>query len=125
VKYKNLNLAFLFEILIGFGCILSISLLGNRGLTSLVLIALRPIFLEKELIKDEKLYWQFSYKILLNSIIIIALMIISILIIVQFIPAWKTRLPSSEILFIEIIPFFILTHGVIGFVNVSSLDRKE
>jgi hypothetical protein len=124
-KYKNLNLAFLFEILVGFGCIISISLLGNKGLTSLALIALRPFVLETEPIKNEKVYWQFSYKILLNSVIIISLMIISIFIIVQFIPAWKTRLPSFEILIIEILPFFILTHGVIGFINVSALDKKE
>jgi hypothetical protein len=122
LKYKNLNLAFLVQILIGFGCILSISLLGAKGLASLALLAIRPLVLEKEKIKDEKRYWQFSYKIMLNSVIIIFLMIFSILIIIQFIPAWKTKLPSFEILIIELIPFFILTHGVIGILNTSSLD---
>jgi hypothetical protein len=87
LKYKNLNLAFLVQILIGFGCILSISLLGAKGLASLALLAIRPLVLEKEKIKDEKRYWQFSYKIMLNSVIIIFLMILSILIIIQFIPA--------------------------------------
>lgn len=124
MKYKNLNLAFLVQILIGFGCILSISLLGAKGLASLALLAIRPFVLEKEIIKDEKRYWQFSYKIMLNSVIIIFLMILSILIIIQFIPAWKTKLPSFEILIIELIPFFILTHGVIGILNTSSLDQQ-
>jgi len=124
LKYKNLNLAFLVQILIGFGCILSISLLGAKGLASLALLAIRPFVLEKEKIKDEKRYWQFSYKIMLNSVIIIFLMILSILIIIQFIPAWKTKLPSFEILIIELIPFFILTHGVIGILNTSSLDQQ-
>ena len=125
MKYKNLNLAFLVQILIGFGCILSISLLGAKGLASLALLAIRPLVLEKEKIKDEKRYWQFSYKIMLNSVIIIFLMILSILIIIQFIPAWKTKLPSFEILIIELIPFFILTHGVIGILNTSSLDQQK
>jgi hypothetical protein len=125
LKYKNLNLAFLIEIFIGFGCVLSISLLGAKGIASLALIAIRPFVLEREKINDEKLYWQFSYKIMLNSVIIIFLMIISILIIIQFIPAWKTKLPSFEILIIELIPFFILTHGVIGILNTSSLDQQE
>lgn len=125
MKYKNLNLAFLVQILIGFGCILSISLLGAKGLASLALLAIRPLVLEKEKIKDEKRYWQFSYKIMLNSVIIISLMILSILIIIQFIPVWKTKLPSFEILIIELIPFFILTHGVIGILNTSSLDQQE
>lgn len=125
MKYKNLNLAFLVQILIGFGCILSISLLGAKGLASLALLAIRPLVLEKEKIKDEKRYWQFSYKIMLNSVIIISLMILSILIIIQFIPVWKTKLPSFEILIIELIPFFILTHGVIGILNTSSLDQQK
>ena len=125
MKYKNLNVAFLIEILVGFGCILSISLLGSKGLVSLVLIALRPFILEKEPIKNEKLYRQFSYKIILNSTIIIFLMIISILVIMQFIPQWKTKLPSLEILLIEIFPFFLLTHGIIGFINLSVLEKHK
>lgn len=44
MKYKNLNLAFLFEIIIGFGCIISVSLLGFGGLISLALIGLKPFF---------------------------------------------------------------------------------
>jgi hypothetical protein len=125
MKYKNLNFAFLLEIIIGFGTILSISLMGNKGIAFLALMALRPIFLKRENIKDEKLYWQFSYKIILNSTIVISLMIISILIIVQFIPVWKVKLPSFEILLVELIPFFLLTHGVMGYINLSILDKTK
>lgn len=50
-------------------------------------------------------------------------MIISILIIIQFIPQWKMKLPSLDILLVEIIPFFVLTHGVLGFINLSFLDK--
>ena len=125
MKYKNLNVAFLFEILIGLGCILSISLLGSKGMVSLAIIAIRPFVLEKEPIKNEKQYWQFSYKIMFNSVVIISLMIISILLIVQFFPLWKLKLPSYEVLIIELIPFFILTHGVIGFINFSVFEKHE
>ncbi len=125
MKYKNLNFAFFLEIIIGFGTILSISLMGNKGIAFLALMALRPIFLKRENIKDEKLYWQFSYKIILNSTIVISLMIISILIIVQFIPVWKVKLPSFEILLVELIPFFLLTHGVMGYINLSILDKTK
>jgi len=125
LRYKNLNLAFLIEIFIGFGCIISISLLGSKGLASLALMALRPVFLEREIIKDDKRYWKFSYKIILNSVVIISLMIISILVIIQFIPQWQAKLPSFKILLIEIIPFFLLTHGVIGFINLSLLDKTK
>jgi hypothetical protein len=52
-------------------------------------------------------------------------MIISILIIVQFIPVWKVKLPSFEILLVELIPFFLLTHGVMGYINLSILDKTK
>jgi hypothetical protein len=125
LKYKNLNLAFLIEIFIGFGCVLSISFLGAKGIASLALIAIRPFVLEREKINDEKLYWQFSYKIMLNSVIIIFLMIISIFVIIQFIPLWQSKLPSFEVLLLVIVPFFVLTHGVMGILNYSSLDQEK
>ena len=48
MKYKNLNIAFLIEIFIGFGTIISISLLGTKGLAALAILALRPFVLQKE-----------------------------------------------------------------------------
>ena len=125
MKYKNLNIAFLIEILIGFGTILSISLIGYKGLSALAILALRPIILEREKIDDEKSYLQFSYKILSNSLFIIFLMIISVLIIIQFIPDWNSKLPPTENILILVIPFFLLTHGVIGFIDLSILNKSK
>ena len=125
LKYKNLNIAFLIEILIGFGTILSISLIGYKGLSALAILALRPFILEREKIDDEKSYLQFSYKILSNSLFIIFLMIISVLIIIQFIPDWNSKLPHTENILILVIPFFLLTHGVIGFFNLSILNKTQ
>lgn len=122
MKYKNLNIAFLVEIFVGFGTVLSISLLGTKGLASLAILALRPFFLQKEKIEDSKSYLEFSYKILSNSLSIIFIMIISIIIILQFIPVWKEKLPPIEVMFVVLIPFFLLTHGVIGIIN---LQNKE
>lgn len=122
MKYKNLNIAFLIEIFVGFGTILSISLLGTKGLAALAILALRPFVLQKESIEDKKSYIEFSYKILSNSLSIIFIMIISIIIILQFIPVWKAKLPSVEVMFIVLIPFFLLTHGVIGIINLSAKE---
>ena len=119
MKYKNLNIAFLMEILIAFGTIISISLIGYKGLAALAILALRPLALEREKIEDEKSYMFFTYKILSNSLAIIFIMIISIIVIIQFIPNWKAKLPPIDMLFILIIPFFLLTHGVVGFINLS------
>ncbi|MDP2363897.1 MAG: hypothetical protein Q8M94_09030 [Ignavibacteria bacterium] len=124
-KYKNLQLAFLIEILIGFGTILSISLVGPKGIAALAMLALRPFVLDKENIQDQESYFQFSYKVLSNSLSIIFIMIFSIIIILQFIPIWKAKLPPVEVMFIVLIPFFLLTHGVIGLINYSSFDQKK
>lgn len=121
-KYKNLQLAYLIEIFVGFGTILSISLIGPKGLATLAILALRPILLEKEIIPDEKFYFQFSYKILQSSLLIIFIMIVSLIVIMQFIPVWNAKLPPSENLLMTILPFFLLTHGVIGIINLSAKE---
>ncbi|HEX9251371.1 MAG TPA: hypothetical protein VF870_03970 [Ignavibacteriaceae bacterium] len=122
MKYKNLNLAFLIEIFVGLGTIISISLIGPKGLAALAILAIRPFVLQKEEIRDKKNYFEFSYKILSNSLSIIFIMIISIIIILQFIPIWKTKLPPVEVMFVILIPFFLLTHGVIGIINLSTKE---
>ncbi|MGQ9846434.1 MAG: hypothetical protein ACUVQP_02885, partial [Bacteroidales bacterium] len=95
MKYKNLsegwfpNLAFLYEIIVGFGCIISVAIWGQSGLATLGLIAIRPIVLEKEQIKDERAYFTLfrrmvpTYKTLFrrmvptSSIVIVAMLIIA------------------------------------------------
>jgi len=124
-KYKNLQIAFLIEIFVGFGTILSISIIGPKALATLAVLALRPIILEKEIIKDEKTYFQFFYKIMQSSLSIIFIMIVSLIIIMQFIPIWSANLPPSENLLVIILPFFLLTHGVIGLINYSNFELKE
>lgn len=108
------------EIFVGFGTIISIALLGPKGLAALSIIALRPIFLEREEIKDSKSYYQMFYKILSNSLAIVFIMMLSLIIINLFIPDYKSKLPSMEILFVLMLPFFIMTHGVIGFISISN-----
>ena len=124
-KYKNLQLAFLIEILVGFGTILSISLMGRKGLAALAILALRPIVLEKVIIKDEKIFFRFFYKTLMSSLSITFIMIVLLILIMQFIPEWSVKLPPTEILLIIIIPFFLLTHGVIGLIDSSTFDNGK
>ena len=125
MKYKNLYIAFLFEIFVGFGTIISVGFLGTKGLAALTILALRSFFLEKESTQEKKTYLEFSYKILSNSLSIIFLMIISIIVILQFIPIWKAKLPPVEVIFVVLIPFFLLTHGVIGLINLSNYNQKK
>jgi hypothetical protein len=125
VKYKNINLAFLIEIFVGLGTILTISLIGYKGLAGLFLIALRPLVLEKEEIRNNKEYIYFFYKVLSNSLSITAIFLIVLLVIILFFPALSPNIPTSEKILIQLMPFFILTHGVVGIINSSAFDNKK
>ena len=123
MKYKNLNLAFLIEIIVGFGCILSIGLLGSKGLISLILIALRPLLLEQEKIENDKNYWRFVYKVNFHSMVVTLIFII----IFYFITFFHLRpdITNDHLLLLQLIPFFLLTHGVVGIVMNQILGRRK
>lgn len=123
MKYKNLDLAFLIEIIVGFGCIISIGVLGSKGLLSLVLIALRPFFLEKEKIDNDKSYWMFNYKVALHSIIVISIFILIFYFTTYFILTLEIQ--KDHLLLLQLIPFFLLTHGVVGLVMNQIHHRKK
>lgn len=125
MKYKNINLAFLIEIFVGLGTILTISLIGYKGLAGVILIALRPLVLEKEEIRNNKEYISFFYKVLSNSLSITAIFLIVLLVIILFFPALSPNIPTSEKILIQLMPFFILTHGVVGIINSSVFDHKK
>ncbi|HQF41674.1 MAG TPA: hypothetical protein PK073_02090 [Ignavibacteriaceae bacterium] len=125
MKYKNLRLSFLIEIFVGFITIISIALLGPKGIAVLSLIGLRPVFMQREEIKDPGFYYQNIYKVLNNSLSIISIMLILIIIIFLFIPAYQSKLPPVENLFVLFLPFFLLTHGVIGLINLSDIEKKD
>lgn len=115
MKYKNLNLAFIYEVIVGFGCIMSVAIWGQYGFATIGLIALRPVLLEKEQIKDEKTYFSLSYRVLSSSIVIVAMLIIAIFIILNFIPHLIPKLPPRDKIIFLLLPFFLMTHGVVGF----------
>lgn len=123
MKYKNLNLAFLIEIIVGFGCIISIGMLGSKGLISLVMIALRPFILEKEKIENEKNYLQFIYKVNYHSIVITSLFII--IFYFTTLTLTSSHLMNDHLLLLQIIPFFLLTHGVVGIILNQIQTRKK
>lgn len=123
MKYKNLNHVYLIEIFIGFGCIISIGLIGSKGLIALVLIGLRPFLLEKERIADEKSYWQFNYKVITHTLIITSMFIFLYCIISYFNPSVNPV--DDRLLLLQLLPFFLLTHGVVGIVIYQITKRKK
>lgn len=123
MKYKNLNLAFLIEIIVGFGSIISIGILGWKGIAALILIAIRPFILEREQIKDDKAHWRFIYRVNYHTIIVTSLFIIAYYLVTFFHPTMY--ITEDHRLLLQLIPFFLLTHGVVGLVMNQIIIRKK
>lgn len=123
MKYKNLNLAFLIEIIVGFGTIISIGILGWKGMLALILIAIRPFILEREPIKDDRVHWRFIYRVNYHTIIVTSLFIIAYYLVTFFHPTMY--ITEDHRLLLQLIPFFVLTHGVVGLVMNQITIRKK
>lgn len=123
MKYKNLNLAFLIEIIVGFGSIISIGILGWRGIAALILIAIRPFVIEREPIEHDKLHWRFIYRVNYHTIIVTSLFIITYYLVTTLHPSMY--LMEDHKLLLQLIPFFLLTHGVVGLVMNQITNRKK
>jgi hypothetical protein len=123
MKYKNLNLAYLFEIIVGFGCIISIGVLGSKGLISLVLIAIRPFILEKEKVTNDDSYWIFNHKVTIHSIVVTCIFIIILYFTAYFIPTLSIE--NDHLVLLQLIPFFLMTHGVVGIVMNQFYHKKK
>lgn len=122
MRYKNLNLAFLMEIIVGFGSIISISILGPKGMAALILIAIRPFILERESIEQDNFYWRFIYRVNYHTLIVTSLFIITYYLVTTL--QRTTYLMEDHNLLLQLIPFFLLTHGVVGFV-VNQITRRH
>lgn len=125
MKYKNLNLSFLIQIFIGLGAILTISLIGYKGLATIAILALRPIVLEKEKIDPASAYLPFVFKVLSHSLIITAIFLVVLILIIFLFPDLSAHIPTSEKILVQILPFFILTHGVIGLAYASNQEKDK
>ena len=111
MRYKNLRLVFLYQAIIGFATIISISTMGGKGIIAICLLALRPFFFERSDAEPEKeirqLYLDlFKYSIWLTALTIIFIYFSSILLFNSYI--------KSNIWLLMTIPYFVFISGVIG-----------
>lgn len=111
MRYKNLRLVFLYQAIIGFATIISISTMGGKGIIAICLLALRPFFFERSDTEPEKeirqLYLDlFKYSIWLTALTIIFIYFSSILLFNSYI--------KSNIWLLMTIPYFVFISGVIG-----------
>lgn len=116
-QYKNKKLAYLFQALWGFGWILAIFFFGFRGNVFITVIALRPFLLKTEPLNREEIDWKMRYYSVLYTVVA------TCCIVILFYLFGKFFLPENYlfehrymIIFIIILPLFILMHGIISIV---------
>ncbi len=120
VLYKNLNHSFLFEFIIGLISLLVTFIAGVKGIAVLALLALRPFIFERSQNVPEQNYWELIYNIFRVSVILTTVSIILTFLIFKF---YSFNAKDESIILLTVIPWFVLTHGLIGVVFAGS--QKE
>ena len=121
--YKNLRLAFLYQVIVGLFSLSFVLYLGPYGIAILAIIGLRPFLLERENVDGELWPWRFSYQILKITIIITAVTQIVLFVIFQL---WDLSyiFPGLQdsVSHLYIIPYFISIQGLVGTIIVENTD---
>lgn len=123
MTYKNLDKAFLFQIIVAVISIFFVSLFGVKGVAICALIALKPVIFERVKIKSEKAYLQMSINIARTTAI---LMIATILVlnILSFDFLFSINL-DKRIWVDMVIPYLLFTLGIVGWFYASSSRFSE
>ena len=113
MTYKSLPAAFLFQTIAGVLSIISVALLGSKGIAALAILALRPFLLEKTGVFPDQERWHFYYKIMEISVVCTALTIIFVYI---FLEVFSHSVPFGRLWLLMVLPYFIFIHGLIGLI---------
>ncbi|MCL5029559.1 MAG: hypothetical protein M1480_11155 [Bacteroidetes bacterium] len=109
--YKNTPLAFLFIAIVGVVCIIGVALFGERGLFILVVLALRPLFIERIKSKPDVNYWKLNLRIGTISLLLTAVTFIFI----YFSSEWfLNSVPKPQNWQYVFFPYFVFITGIVG-----------
>lgn len=120
--YRNLRHAFLFEASVGFITLLAVSVYGPTGIFFIALLSLRPLTLKREKAPSKDRYWRTYYDILRISIGITALSILFTFLATEYGLITTAR---KEILFVSVIPWYMVTHGFVGYFLIQGGGKDE
>jgi len=115
-KYKNLPVAFSFQIIWCLIWTILIFIFGYKGFMFIVVGALRPLVLKKEPISKDETPWKQYYLILLYSVVTTSFLIILFYLINIFLLPIDFLVANKSNILLSIMPIFFLVHGIIGLV---------
>jgi hypothetical protein len=114
LRYKNLPLAYAFQIIWCLSWTFIIYIYGYKGLAFGAVGAFRPIVLKMERISNSEIPWRQNYQILLYSVITFSCLVILFYFIdIFFLPSNFISVNKPNI-FLSFLPVFLLIHGVLG-----------
>lgn len=111
--YKSPAASFLFQMLVGALCVVSISLSGPAWIATLAIIGFRPFILKRKPIPADNEIWQLYYKIGKFSISATALTIIFVYVVFDL---FSHSSPIKGLWLLMIPPYFVFIQGVIGLI---------
>jgi hypothetical protein len=123
-KYKNLPVAFSFQIIWALIWTLMIYLYGYKGFVFIVVGALRPLVLQKEPISESDSLWQQYYLILLYTAVTTCCLIILFYVFNLFFLPSEFITTNKPNLLLSLIPIFFFVHGIVG-LSYSYVNSKD
>ncbi len=126
MQYSNKFHYYFFEILWGLGWILAIYFMGAKGTIFFVFIALRPFLLKTEPLKPEEIDWRERYYIVLHTVIATSCVVILFYVFSKLFLSDKFLYNNRfMILYIIILPLFILIRGITGIIYLMKSDGPK
>ncbi len=113
MHYKHLHHAFLFEFVVGLLTIYFVFAVGSKGMAVVALLALRPLVLDILPGPTEERLWRMYYKAAKWGLLLTGATIVITYLFFNYLTA---GFHDRGIVFLTIIPWFMIIHGFIGFI---------
>jgi hypothetical protein len=123
MKYKNLDLAYSLEIIIGLITAILIILISPKAFIFLAILSLRPFILDKEKISYHDEYWHASFKLGRDALMIMSVIILCTFILIDLLLDEDILFPNSDMILTILVPAFLIIHGILGIFNLKGIIK--
>ena len=117
MKYKNLRMAFLIELIIGLASAIVTIIFGSQGIVVLAFFAVRPFVLKRENIDQNDDYWYRSFRLGRNALVITAVIIIMLYLFAEFIFQDNFLAENKTIILLLLLPVYLIIHSIYGLIR--------
>ncbi len=117
--YKNLRLAFFFEVAVGIIVTLAVLLVSPKMVLLLAVMAFRPMILKTQTVEHGAPIWRTYYYVVKFSLIFTALTLILLYVFSEYVFTGAVLHDQhGSVLLIGLLPYFMIIHGLVGIYHV-------